>query len=424
MTNVSIITIGDELLIGQVVDTNSAWMAQELNKIGFPVINRIAVGDNKDQIVSALEIAAKNADIILITGGLGPTADDITKPLLCEYFGGKLVQDAVALQNVTYLFEQVFKRPLTERNIKQAEVPDVCTVLQNSAGTAPGMLFERNGKIFISMPGVPFEMKEMMRKDVLPLLEKKFSNQQIVHKTLFTSGIGESNLADFVQDLEEQLPQNIRLAYLPNFSMVRMRLTGTAPFQTNLEAEVAKHFELLKQRTAPYLVADKDLSLTEVLGEICMAQKAMLCTAESCTGGFIAHQITSLSGSSNWFNGSVVSYSNDVKKSVLNVSEHTLKTFGAVSEETVIEMLRGVLALTNSTHAMAVSGIMGPGGGTRDKPVGTVWIAVGNLEKCRAKVFKLRYDRQKNIEVTSFLAQNMLREFMLDKNEHAYNLHG
>lgn len=410
----SIITIGDELLIGQVVDTNSAWISQQLNNIGVWVHHRVAVGDVWEDMWNALDEESNRSNIILITGGLGPTADDITKPLLCKYFGGKLVMHQPTLEHVTYLFEHVFKRPmpLLERNRKQAEVPDVCTVLKNEVGTAPGMLFERNGKIFISMPGVPHEMKELMKNEVLPLLKQRFKLPHIGHRTLLTAGAGESFLAEMIKDFEAALPGYIKLAYLPNYGILRLRLTAMGE-RSMVEAELDKQFNELKQLVKDHFVIDEDITLEVLIGRLLKEQSKTVATAESCTGGYIAHLITSVPGSSNYFKGSIVSYDNSIKKNVLNVKDETLQTVGAVSEETVREMLSGVLNVMQTEYAIAVSGIMGPDGGTPGKPVGTVWVAVGDNENIETKKFQFRYDRLKNIELTASNALNFLREFML-----------
>lgn len=423
MANAAIITIGDELLIGQVIDTNSAWMAQELNKIGVDVVCRMAVGDDAAAITNALDAMSSLADVVLITGGLGPTADDITKPLLCGYFGGSMIQNELALENVEHLFRDVFNRPITERNRLQAMVPDVCEVLQNSAGTAPGMLFKKDGKFFVSMPGVPFEMQEMMRKSVLPFLQQELVQTHIAHKTLITAGIGESTLADLVQDIEEALPPYIKLAYLPSYGMVRLRLTARKHYDGSTSGdELSDFFHRMQERVAQYLVAAEDVSMTQALGNTLLDAGRTMCTAESCTGGYISHLITSLPGSSNWFAGSVVSYSNDAKQAALRVKEETLRANGAVSEQTVREMLLGALAATRASCGVATSGIMGPGGGSDAKPVGTVWIAAGDAACIWTKAFHLRFDRLKNIQAAAFLAQKMLREFVLGINEADYTV--
>ena len=410
----SIITIGDELLIGQVVDTNSAWMAQELNKAGIWMKHRTAVGDVWDDIWNALDEESKRANIILITGGLGPTADDITKPLLSEYFGCKMIVDEGALANVKMIFESILKRPIIERNLKQAEVPDGCIVIQNSRGTAPGMWFEKNGKIFVSMPGVPHEMKGMMTDYVIPALQKNFKLPFILHKTLLTSGIGESFLAEHIKDFETSLPPHIKLAYLPNYGMVRLRLTGNGDDKKELEYELQNEFETLKKLASEWMVIDDDLTMQQAVGKLLKEKSQTVGTAESCTGGYIAHLLTSEAGASLYYKGSVVSYAYETKENVLHVDAQTLNTVGAVSEDTVHQMAKGALSLLNTDFIIATSGIMGPDGGTAEKPVGTVWVAVGNKEKIIAQKFYFRFDRQRNIELTATNALNLLRKFIIE----------
>ena len=411
----SIITIGDELLIGQVIDTNSAWIAQQLNKIGIALRNRISVGDDAGEIRIALDFESNIADVILITGGLGPTNDDITKKVLSEYFSGKMIVDKGALENVKNLFEKVYNKPVSEVNLKQAEVPDVCTVVQNKRGSAPGMVFQKGETIFISMPGVPYEMQGIM-EDVIPYLQEKFHVPSILHKTILTAGIGESALAEKIKDFEDNLPKDIRLAYLPNYGMVRLRLSTSGFDKTKTENAIKSQFTQLKSLVKEYMVADEDESMQEVIGKILLQNKKTISTAESCTGGAVASLITSVAGSSAYFEGSIVSYSNDIKQNLLGVKKETLDTYGAVSEETVREMLSGVLDKMGTDYGIAVSGIMGPGGGTDDKPVGTVWIAVGNKEKQLVQKFKQRFGRTKNIEVTSVMALNLMRKFLMNGN--------
>ncbi|NII28267.1 CinA family nicotinamide mononucleotide deamidase-related protein [Pseudoflavitalea sp. X16] len=411
----SIITIGDELLIGQVVDTNSAWMAQELNKAGIWLKRRVAVGDNKQEILNALDDQSRDTQIILITGGLGPTADDITKPVLCDYFGGKMVVDQNTLAHVKYLFEQVFRRPITERNLKQAEVPDVCTVLHNTRGSAPGMWFEKNGRVFVSLPGVPHEMKGLMTNEVLPRLQQHFTMPFISHRTLLTAGIGESYLADKIQTWEEKLPAHFKLAYLPNYGMVRLRITGSGPDKQQLEEALDTEFSKVKALVKEWMVVDEDLPLHVVIGNLLKQQGKTMSTAESCTGGYIAHLITSVSGSSAYYKGSIVSYANEIKEKVLNVSPETMKAGGAVSEATVKEMVLGAVAALNTDYALATSGIMGPDGGSPEKPVGMVWVAVGNRNKVVTQLFNFRFDRMRNIEMTAINALNLLRKFIAEQ---------
>ncbi len=410
----SIITIGDELLIGQVVDTNSAWIAQELNKIGINVKHRVAVGDVWDDIWQALDEESKRASIIIITGGLGPTADDITKPLLCKYFGGTMVMHQPTLDHVTHIFEHILKRPMIERNTKQAEVPDTCTVLMNEKGTAPGLLFNKEHKIFISLPGVPHEMKWIMTNKVIPLIPSHFPTGFIEHRTLLTAGIGESFLAEMIKDFEESLPEAIKLAYLPNYGMVRLRLSAFGFDKSVLTKMIDDYFDRLKINVKDYLVTDRDIPMELVVAEILQKQGRTLATAESCTGGYIAHLITSHPGASTHFKGSVVSYSNAIKESLLQVKNETLETVGAVSAETVEQMAQSLLQMMGSDYVIAVSGIMGPDGGTKEKPVGLVWICIAGMGKTMVKSLQFRFDRRRNIELTATNALNLLRSFMLE----------
>jgi nicotinamide-nucleotide amidase len=410
----SIITIGDELLIGQVIDTNSAFISQELNKIGVWVKRRVAVGDSREEIVRALDEESRDTNIIIMTGGLGPTADDITKPVLAEYFGGKLVMNEEVRKHVVYLFEQVFRRPMIERNLKQAEVPDVCTVLPNARGTAPGMWFEKVGKVFVSLPGVPHEMKGLITTEVLPRLQQSFEMPFIGHRTLLTAGVGESFLAEAIQHWEEKLPAHLKLAYLPNYGMVRLRITGWNTNKTQLEQELDTQFATLKKLVQEWLVIDEDASLPMALSKLLRSKNKTMSTAESCTGGYLAHLITAIPGASNIYKGSIISYDNEVKINQLQVSPIILQKMGAVSEEVVTEMAAGALAKLNTDYAVAVSGIMGPDGGSPEKPVGTVWVAVGNKQKLVTQKFQFRFDRDRNIEMTATQALNLLRKFIVE----------
>jgi nicotinamide-nucleotide amidase len=409
-----IITIGDELLIGQVIDTNSAWMAQELNKIGVAVLRRVAVGDQWNQIWDALDEESKKASIILITGGLGPTADDITKPLLCKYFGGKMIMHQPTLDHVTHIFETILKRPMVERNRKQAEVPDNCRVLKNEKGTAPGMLFEKGKKIFVSLPGVPHEMKGLMKQEVLPIISSIFKTNYIEHRTLMTYGIGESFLADRIANTEEALPSHIKLAYLPNYGLVRLRLTASGIHKEQVQSEIEYYFESLKKAVGIYMISDKDVTMEQIVANLLIENKATVSTAESCTGGYIAHLLTSISGASAFYKGSIVSYSNEIKQEVLKVPEETLLMQGAVSELTVTKMAEECRRLMNTDYCIAVSGIMGPEGGTAEKPVGTVWMAVAYKKHVKTQLIHLRYNRERNISLTAMNALNFLRMLIVD----------
>jgi nicotinamide-nucleotide amidase len=408
----SIITIGDELLIGQTIDTNSAFIAQQLNSIGIRVAKRVAVGDQETAIREALDIESAYADVILLTGGLGPTADDITKPLLCDYFGGKLRRDPATLKHIEWLFNEVYKRPgaLLPRNQKQADIPDNCTILHNPRGTAPGMLFQKENRIYISMPGVPQEMKEIMTGSVIPFLQQNLKTPFIFHRTLLTAGIGESMLAEQLVNFEATLQPELKLAYLPQYGMVKLRITATGQDQLILKQAIESKFEELKKLVATHLVTDKDEKLEAVIGRLLSEKKATLSTAESCTGGLIASMLTSLPGSSIYFKGSIVAY-------LLLVEHSAISIYGAVSEQTVQAMATGVLKQLNTTYGIAVSGIMGPEGGTALKPVGTVWIAVANKSTTKVQCLKLGFDRQRNTHQTAISALNMLRQFILTESQ-------
>ncbi|MBX2938822.1 MAG: CinA family nicotinamide mononucleotide deamidase-related protein [Ferruginibacter sp.] len=406
MLNASIITIGDELLIGQVIDTNSAWIARSLNPMGIAIQRRVSVGDDAHQIRQALDECLACTDLVFVTGGLGPTSDDITKPLLCAYFGGKMVMNESVQAHIQHLFEHHLKRPVSPRNLQQAMVPDVCTVIPNAQGTAPGMLFKKEHKLIFSMPGVPFEMKTMMEEQVMPMLKKSFPLPPIQHRTLMVSGIPESNLADLLVPYEAQLPDGITISYLPNFGLIRLRLSADNISTELLDAQ----FNTLQVAVEPYLVVNEDISIVEVVARKLIAHQATLSTAESCTGGFLSHRITSFAGSSQYFKGSLVSYENDIKQRLLGVEESVLMEHGAVSEPVVRQMLQGVLQVMQTDYGIALSGIMGPGGGTPEKPVGTLWIAAGSREVQRTKCIKLRYSRQNNIEAAAVQGFHLLLE--------------
>lgn len=411
----TIITIGDELLIGQVIDTNSAFIAQKLNSIGVDVHQRIAVGDDKASITLALDTAINQSQIVIITGGLGPTADDITKPLLNQYFGGKMIIDQPTLDHISYIFEQVHKRPMIERNRKQAEVPDVCEVLFNQTGTAPGMLFKKNNSLIFSLPGVPHEMKWLTTEKVIPILQAHFKLGVIAHRTLLTAGVGESFLAESILEFENSLPSTIKLAYLPSYGMVRLRLTGKSDDANALNSQIDGLFNQLKEQVKDYLVTDKDETLEVLVGRLLKEQNQTVATAESCTGGYIGHLLSKHAGSSSFFTGSVVSYDNRIKTEFLDVPTSILQTVGAVSKEAVEQMAVAIRSKMKTDFGISVSGIMGPSGQTDEKPLGMVWIGVSNKEKVVSKVFYLRFDRQKNIEVTAIQAINLLRLLIINK---------
>ncbi|SMD00951.1 competence/damage-inducible protein A [Pedobacter nyackensis] len=402
-----IITIGDEILIGQIVDTNSAWMAKELNLIGIKVKQVSSVSDDADHITEALQLAEKRADIILITGGLGPTKDDITKVTMAKYFNMGFRRDQETLDHVTEIFTR-FNKPMIEVNRKQADVPDGCTVIKNQNGTAPCMWFEMRGKIFVSMPGVPFEMMYLMEEEILPRLKRTLKLPAIVHKTILTANIGESFLAEEIADIEDGLPAHIKLAYLPKLGQIRLRLSGTGSDEAALKAEIEVYAQQIVTRVKQYVVVEDDIALEKAILDIMDKRKLSLSTAESCTGGYIAQMITQHPGCSSVFAGGAVTYSNQLKMSVLGVLPETLNIFGAVSEETVKEMALGAIANFKTDYAISVSGIAGPDGGTESKPVGTVWIAVASKRGVATRLFKFGNRRAQNIERSAVAALSML----------------
>ncbi len=409
-----IITIGDELLIGQTIDTNSAWIAQQLNQLGINVKRRVAVGDERNAIAEALDEAIPKANIIFLTGGLGPTADDITKPLLSEYFGGKLVINDTVLQHVKQLFSKR-NRPFLERNLAQAEVPDNCLILFNRMGTAPGMWFEKDGCIIISLPGVPFEMQTIVSEEVLPRLKERFKGQHIIHKTLIAVGVGESFIADKIEDIETALPAHIHLAYLPTPGFVKLRLTTEGTDKETLQAEINIRAELIRQRLGNIIAATEDIPLEEIIARLMSENRLTLGLAESCTGGYLANRITNISGSSTFFKGSVVTYANETKERILEVSSQTLTTEGAVSEATVKQMVTAARQLLQSDIALSISGILGPGGATPDKPVGLVWMAIADKNKVITKKFHFFYDRLRNKEMAANAALDLIRLFIQEQ---------
>ncbi len=410
--NCCIVTIGDELLIGQVIDTNSAFIGQEMSKLGVQIHSRISVGDREEDILRTLDQAKQIVDIILITGGLGPTKDDITKNVLCKYFGAKLIVNEEVLHDVKSFFTRL-NRPMLETNLKQAEVPDNCVAIKNKNGTAPGMWFQQEKKVFVSMPGVPYEMKTMLTEEIIPRLKKTFSFPIIIHRTIMTCGIGESFLAELIKEWEENIPAHFRFAYLPALNQLRLRITATGTDESKLKKEIAEQESKLIPLIDKYVFGYDDESLESVVGKMLKERNANIALAESCTGGYIAHKLTSISGSSSYFDGSLITYSYDAKENFLGVNHDTLVHTGAVSEETVREMVAGIKQKFKTTYAIAVSGIAGPDGGTPDKPVGTVWIALGTETEIIAKKYFFHRNRIQNIEMTCVAALNLLRMELL-----------
>lgn len=415
---VEIITIGDEILIGQIVDTNSAWMAQQLNLRGFKVKQITSISDDETHILKALKEAATRASVVLITGGLGPTKDDITKKTMCKYFNTSLVLNDAVYRDVELLFkERGFE--VTALNRGQAEVPANCEVIRNPVGTAPGMWFEENGVVYISMPGVPYEMMHMMDNSVLPKISAYFNAPIILHHTLLTQGIGESMLADKISDWEDALPAHIKLAYLPSISSVRLRLSGFGEHKEPLQAEFEKQLNALKLLVEKYCYGENNDTLELVVGQMLKQKGHTLATAESCTGGQIAATITKVPGCSAYFKGSVISYANEIKEGFLSVSKKDLETYGAVSKQVVEAMAKGIINAMQVDFAIATSGIAGPDGGSEQKPVGMVWIAIASKEKIYSKQFLLGKNRDRIIQAATLTSLNLLRRFMINDLDNA-----
>lgn len=403
-----LLTIGDEILYGQIVDTNSQWMSAELSQAGIRVIRKTSVGDLEDEILTAFAEAEKRADIILITGGLGPTSDDLTKPCLARYFNCEIKMHPEALEEVTEFFKSR-GRELTEINRLQAALPVCCEKISNKMGTAPGMWFQRNGKVFVSMPGVPHEMKRMMTDIIIPKLKTTFTVPVIHHRVIRTAGIGESFLAEKIASWEKALPAHVKLAYLPGLSEVKLRLTSIG----QSEAALAKEADMLVDKLLPlageYVYGYGDDPLEVVIGNTLRKNKLTISIAESCTGGYLSHLITSVPGSSDYFLGSIIPYAYDIKMRQLGVRPETLEQFGAVSEPTIREMANLVRAKFSTDIGVATSGIAGPGGATPDKAVGTIWIAYSDKHQTIARKLQLTKDRLINIKMTSAIALNLIR---------------
>lgn len=410
-----ILTIGDEILYGQTLDTNAHWLSSEMDKIGIRVLRRTTIGDNADHIKKALSNAEADVDLILITGGLGPTKDDLTKPVMAEYFDSDLQLDPDALKEVESFFKSK-GRELTDLNRKQAELPDKCTRLPNRMGTAPGMWFESNDKIFVSLPGVPHEMKILITEQVIPRLRKFFQTPVIYHKLINHVGIGESWLSELIEEWEQSLPANMRLAYLPDPGIVKLRLTATGNDLNVIKMEVEKQVDELKIISGQYIFSFDRISLPEVIGEQLVEKNLSISTAESCSGGYLAHLFTSVAGSSRYFKGSVVAYDNEIKTNQLDVSPEDLIIHGAVSETVVITMAQNVRSKFKTSIGVAISGIAGPDGGTPGKPVGTVWMAYADQEQTITRKFSLGSDRSLNIHLSAIYSLNLIRQSLAEIN--------
>lgn len=403
-----LLTIGDEILYGQIVDTNSQWMSVELSQVGIKVIRKTTVGDQEDEILTAFAEAEKRADVVLITGGLGPTNDDLTKPCLAKFFNCEMRIHEEALADVTSFFKSR-GRELTEINKLQASLPICCEKITNTMGTAPGMWFHQKGKVFVSMPGVPHEMKRMMTDLVIPKLKQTFQTPTIYHRVIRTAGIGESFLAEKIKDWENSLPTHIKLAYLPGLGDVKLRLTAIGENPVEIEKEINELVVSLQERAGQFIYGYGEDPLEVVIGNTLREKKLTLAVAESCTGGYLTHLITSVPGSSEYFLGSIIPYAYEIKMRQLGVKPETLELHGAVSEETIIEMANLVRAKFNTDIGVATSGIAGPGGATPEKPVGTVWIAYSDKHHTVARKLQLSKDRLINIKLASNAVLNLIR---------------
>jgi nicotinamide-nucleotide amidase len=408
MTFAEILTIGDEILYGQILNTNAQWLSTELTNLGVRVKHHTTVSDQEQAILDALTHAEQRADIVLITGGLGPTKDDITKKTLAKYFDSDMVMHEGWLAKLEAYFAKR-GRPMVETNRLQATIPKVATLLDNRLGTAPGMWFERGGKVFVSMPGIPHEMECLMQDHVLNLLRQQFTLPFIHHKVIHTVAIGEAFLAERIAHWEDALPPHIRLAYLPHLFQVRLRLTGIgqdlAAIQQEVEAEAQKVLPLIEKHVFGF----DNITLEEAIGNLLLEQGKTVATAESCTGGYVGHSFTKIAGSSRYFIGGIMAYSNEVKINQLGVKKETLAVHGAVSEETIREMAEGVRKALNTDIGVATSGIAGPDGGTAEKPIGTIWIAYADENGTHSQKLQLPFDRLRNIYFTTVLVLDLIR---------------
>lgn len=410
---VEIITIGDEILIGQIVDTNSAWMASQLNKEGFSVYQITSVSDNENHITEAVDTALKRVDIVLLTGGLGPTKDDITKQTLCRYFNTELVFNQSVIDTINRLFPAT-KNGINELTYSQAYVPKNAIIIENATGTAPITWFDVKDKVLVSMPGVPSEMEWVMSNEIISRLAKRFNTPSLLHKTVIVEGYAESALAIKISDWENNLPACIKLAYLPAIGIVKLRLTGNLNDKVLLEKKIDAQIEKLRAIIGSSIIATEDIPMEILIGGLLKSKKMQLATAESCTGGNIARLITSIPGSSTYFKGSVVAYSNAVKEAVLGISKELMIEYGAVSQPVVEQMAQSVLKLTTADIAVATSGVAGPDGGTPDKPVGTVWICVCTKDKLISRKYNFSTFRDRNITRASLAGLSMIKEILVN----------
>lgn len=408
----AIITVGDEILIGQVIDTNSAYLGQKLSEIGIQLKKTFSVGDQHNEIILGLSQALNEADIVFMTGGLGPTKDDITKKAIADFLGVDLFFHQETFDRIKRIFERM-ERPMSPSHNDQCLMPKGVQILKNSMGTAPGMLFYHQGKRIISMPGVPYEMKSIMEEVVIPILMAESPNV-IIHKTILTCGVGETTIENKISDIVTAFPPNIKIAYLPALAHVRLRISGTGQNESELQHLVTHYTTLISDRISDVIYGYEDTSLEKEIYNLSLEKRLKIGTAESCTGGSISSKLVSIPGSSAYFMGSIVAYSNDIKTNILKVKNETLNIHGAVSEETVKEMVDGAIDILNVDIAVAVSGIAGPDGGTLEKPTGTIWICAGSRQNKVTYLLKAGKDRAKNNEIASIYALNLLRKFLLE----------
>ncbi|GGE01027.1 competence/damage-inducible protein A [Planktosalinus lacus] len=409
-----IITIGDEILIGQIVDTNSAYIATELSKIGVQVVQITSVQDDKKHILESLSNAEKRAEIVLLTGGLGPTKDDITKNTLCEYFEDQLVLNEKALKNVKYLFEKHLNRTPNKQNLLQAQLPSKAIALENKFGTAPGMWLEKNNTVFVSMPGVPYEMKSLMQNEVLPRLQKKFKRPVIVHKTLLTTGMGESAIAEIIEEFENNLPQEIKLAYLPSLGRVRLRLSTKGLNEAALHAAIDNHVKQLQGLIGDIIIGfDEETSIEEVIANLLVKNHQTLSLAESCTGGQMARKLTKMSGSSQYFTGGFVTYATASKTKILGVPKELIKKHTVVSSEVAEAMAKSAKQLYETDFAISTTGIAGPTKGDANEDVGTVFIGIATPQGVFSEKFNFGKERQRVITSATNKGFELLRKEIL-----------
>lgn len=407
-----IITIGDEILYGQIVDTNSQWLSAELDKAGIRTNRKISISDREEEILAALAESASRADIIITTGGLGPTKDDITKHTFAKYFGVELTYREEVTENIARLLKSR-GREMNDLNETQGYVPENGEVIMNKIGTAPGMWFEKDGKVYVSMPGVPHEMKKMMSEVAIPRMQEVFHTPSIYHKMVKTIAVAEAKLAKILEEWEANLPEQIKLAYLPRMGQVRLRLTAVGMDLAELKTLVAQEVEKLQPLIGKYIYAYDGEEVEHTIGKLLKERGKKMASAESCTGGLIANKITDIAGCSEYFEGGIVAYSNEVKEQQLGVKAETLKAHGAVSEQTAKEMAENVRLKYGADYGIATTGIAGPGGATPDKPVGTIWIAYSDEHETVAKHYQLTDNRMLNVNFTYNLAMNLLRRKLL-----------